>query len=298
MGDNVDTLGMSAHVLIALLTPLLAQSPVPTFRSDVTQIRVDVQVLTSEHSAEGLALTKSEFRVMDNGREQPIVGFASEDQVLDVMLLLDVSSSTVPIEAKIKSAAIEALTHVGPGDRVGATFFHSRTFLATGPTLDRELFKKRLTGIPWGGDGTDLNSAILNAALYLGRNGRPEARKAVVILTDNVGFKGTSDESVQAALWDNDVILSALIFPARQRSDAADVRPFVEATGGDVMRVETDVITFGVMFRRLRERYVLFYAAPPRDTVAIHTIKVELTGDAKASLKNPKVRARQGYRMR
>ena len=282
---------MVAPTLAAL--SLLAQTELPTYEAGIALVRVDVQVLAAGKAVHGL--TRSDFRVWDDGRAQAIVSFGAEDQSLDVMLLLDSSSSTLPIEGKIKSAAVDALASLGPLDRIAAAFFHTRTFLVSGPTPERPAVSAKLRSIPWGGDGTVLNGAVLNGALYLARQARPDARRAIVILTDNEGRKEASDEAVRTALWENDVILSALVFPAIHRKSEADIRPFVEDTGGDWLPAEARAIPFDELFRRLRERYVLFYRVPARRPGMPHRIKVDLSAEAKSRLHSVSVRARHGY---
>ena len=281
----------AAHTLAAFW--LLMQAELPTYEGGVALVRVDVQVLAAGKAVHGL--TQNDFRVWDDGRAQPIVSFGAENQSLDVMLLLDSSSSTLPIERRIKSAAVDALSSLGPLDRIAAAFFNTRTFLVSAPTPERPEVSTKLRNIPWGGDGTVLNATVLNGALYLARQARPAARRAIVILTDNEGRKEASDEAVRTALWENDVILSALIFPAVHRKSEADIRPFVEDTGGDCLAAEARAIPFDELFRRLRERYVLFYRAPARRPGMTHTIKVDLSGEAKSRLQGVSVKARHGY---
>ena len=88
-------------MLLATLLPLLLLAQdVATFRSEVRYIRVDAQVLKGSQPV--IDLKRDDFHILDEGVAQPITNFASEDVPLDIILLLDVSSSTTPIEQEIK----------------------------------------------------------------------------------------------------------------------------------------------------------------------------------------------------
>ncbi|MGH7247348.1 MAG: hypothetical protein ACREH9_04510, partial [Pseudomonadota bacterium] len=83
-----------ASILILLLPPwLAAQGPAesPVFRSEVSDVRVDVQVTENEHPVMDLAA--GDFMVTDDGAPQQIVYFAREREPLALALLLDVSGS-------------------------------------------------------------------------------------------------------------------------------------------------------------------------------------------------------------
>ena len=61
--------------------------------------------------------------------------------------------------------------------------------------------------------GTDITRGMLDAAKYIGREGRKEARHAIVILTDDQTERDREDESVLRALGRADAVMSALIAP-------------------------------------------------------------------------------------
>lgn len=62
----------------------------PVFRSEARFVTVDVQVLS--HNRPVVGLLQKSFLLLDDGVPQTITNFASEDQPLDIMLLVDVSS--------------------------------------------------------------------------------------------------------------------------------------------------------------------------------------------------------------
>ena len=268
----------------------------PVFRSSVEFIFVDAQVLSQGNPVRGL--TKQDFLVWDNGKPQTIVSFGADDQPLDVMLLIDISGSMVPIEQKVKSVAADAMASLLASDRVGIAVFSHRARLVIAPSSDRKKVDTAVRQISWVGTGTELNGTVLNTAKYLGNHARMEARWAVIILTDNKGYRSMPDEWVRDGLWESNVVMNALLFPKTAgESGDADVRRFVKHTGGETIVVRSADIPLAAMFRRLRERYGIMYHAPEGEPGSMRTIRVEMTPQARSKLKDVKIRARAGYKV-
>src|SRR5258708_35496839 len=78
------------------------------FRSDVSLVRVDAQVVDRDNRAI-TGLRVSDFVLREDGRVQQIRNFASESLPVDVLLLLDVSGSMRPHVQRIADAAHQAL---------------------------------------------------------------------------------------------------------------------------------------------------------------------------------------------
>jgi hypothetical protein len=66
--------------------------------------------------------------------------------------------------------------------------------------------------------GTDITRGLLDAASYIGREGRRDARRAIVILTDDQTEFNRDEEGVERALTRADSVLSALIAPDAMRN--------------------------------------------------------------------------------
>ena len=73
------------------------------FRSDVSLVRVDAQVVDRDNRAV-TGLADGDFVLREEGRPQTIHNFASENMPVDVLLLLDVSASMRPHVERIASA--------------------------------------------------------------------------------------------------------------------------------------------------------------------------------------------------
>src|SRR5215467_9003404 len=109
-----------------ILLPAVFADDEVVFKSDVSLVRVDAQVVNSSNRAiTGLRAT--DFVLREGGRVQPIRNFASENMPVDVLLLLDVSASMRPHVQRIADASHQALRVLRDDDRVGIMVFDRST---------------------------------------------------------------------------------------------------------------------------------------------------------------------------
>ncbi len=185
------------------------------FRSDVSLFRVDAQVVDRGNRAI-TGLRMDDFILRDEGKVQQIRNFASEDMPLDVLFLLDVSASMRPHVERIADAAHEALRVLSDEDRFGIIVFDRMArvrmpFRKGRANVEREL-NTLLRQESFHG-GTDITTGMLYAARYIGKEGRRDARRAIVILTDDETQRERDDVGVLVALERADAVMSALIAP-------------------------------------------------------------------------------------
>ena len=172
------------------------------YKADVAMVRVDTQVLDRDNRpVKGLRV--EDFVLREEGRALEIRGFAREEMPMDVLLLLDVSTSMRPHIQRISSAAHSALAVLGKDDRIAIMVFDVNTrvrmALRGDPTgaereLDRVIKDERFNG------GTDITRAMFDAARYLDRDGRKQARRAIVIVTDDETQFQSDEEGVERTL--------------------------------------------------------------------------------------------------
>ncbi|MBV8070272.1 MAG: VWA domain-containing protein [Acidobacteriaceae bacterium] len=214
-------------LLVVLAIGARADDDPVTFKSDVSMTRVDAQVLDETGRAiTGLQL--SDFVLRLNGRVVPIRNLASENMPLDVLLLLDVSGSMEPHVERIASASQQALNVLTGKDRVGIMVFDTYTrvrlpFRNSHSDVERELNhlirSERFNG------GTRITHALLDAARYIQREARPEARRAIVILTDDETQDEENEPRVESALAEANAVLSFLQAPYEVPTMAGGGRP-------------------------------------------------------------------------
>ncbi len=204
------------------------------FRSDVSLIRVDAQVVDRNNRAI-TGLGPDDFVLRDEGIVREIRNFAREDMPLDVLLLLDVSASMRPHVERIASAAHQALTVLGEDDRVGIMVFDRSTRLRMPFRKGRSNVEREMDSLlrheTFHG-GTDITRGMFDAAAYVKREGRREARRAIVILTDDETERDRDEEGVLAALERSDTVMSALIAPDAMGTHKGIGRPQRGGTWG------------------------------------------------------------------
>jgi VWFA-related protein len=220
----------------ALVTGLFAgNDDDPVFRSDVSLVRIDAQVVDSGNRAI-THLHAGDFILREDGKVVPIRNFASENMPLDVLFLLDVSASMRPHVQRIADASGQALTVLGKDDRMGIMVFDRSTrvrlpFNGSPQDVQRE-FDRLLRQERFNG-GTDITRAMLDAADYIRREGRRDARRAIVILTDDQTEFDRDDAGVGRALARADAVMCALIAPdAGQYGQRGGGRPGGLGGGG------------------------------------------------------------------
>ena len=160
------------------------------------------------------------------------------------------------------------------------------------------------------GGGTHIQQAVDDAALLFRQEKRSQRRRAVLIITDNMGMRTKSEGSVVRDFWEADALLSGLIVPNttfRALNTAATVtnplhlmmsagmKGIAEKTGGDSLNANDPGAAFQESMRRIRSRYSLYYAQPEAKSHTMRSIRVELAGEAAKQHPKARVRARTGY---
>ena len=186
------------------------------FRSDVSLVRVDAQVLDSSGRAI-TGLEQRDFVLREEGRDREIRNFSNENMPLDVLILVDVSTSMRSNVEKVAAASQEALSILGPEDRVAMMVFdrQSRLRLPFSPARSQQVqmeFSRLLNQEHFNG-GTDITRALLDAATYVRRSGRTGVRRAVVILTDDQTEFNRDEPAVVHAMTRADAVVSLLLAP-------------------------------------------------------------------------------------
>ncbi len=205
----------SLLLVFALAIGTLAAGDDVVFHSDVSLVRVDAQVVDSSNRAI-IHLRAEDFVLREDGRVVPIRNFASENMPVDVLFLLDVSGSMRPHVQRIADASGQALTELGNNDRMGIMVFDRATRVRLAFSSDRQAVQRefdRLLRDERFNGGTDITRAMQDAADYMRREGRRDARRAIVILTDDRTEFDRDDEAVERALTRADAVMCALIAP-------------------------------------------------------------------------------------
>jgi len=128
-------------------------------------------------------LRRENFKIFEDGVEQKIAYFGTNDQPFTVALLIDTSGSTHFRLDDIQSAAITFVSKLKPDDSVMVISFDDRIRVLCQPTTDRNVISRAIRQTSTGG-GTRLYDAV--GELLTRHLKAVSGRKAVVLFTDGV----------------------------------------------------------------------------------------------------------------
>jgi len=155
-------------------------------------------------------LTKSDFRLWEDGVEQQVAFFTSVDKPFSVVLVLDTSGSTRFKIEDIQDAAIAFVNQLRADDRVMIISFDDDIRVLTEFTNDRYRMRDAIRRTRTG-NGTRLYDAV--DLVINQRLNQVDGRKAVVLFTD--GVDTASRHSSYASNVRDAEELDALIYPVQ-----------------------------------------------------------------------------------
>jgi hypothetical protein len=131
----------------------------PTFSTNVVAVEVPI-LATGSNSTPATGLAASDFRVYQDGTEQPVAGLLTEAEPLSVAVLLDTSLSIRARFENTRAAAAGFLDQLRPADAVMVASFGDGTFVGCEFTRDRAVARDALLRMRAGGSITRLHDAI------------------------------------------------------------------------------------------------------------------------------------------
>lgn len=185
--------GASLLVLLSLCVVAAAQTvdddETVRVKSDLVLLNVGV---ADPKGRPIIDLAQSDFAVYEDGVRQTITNFEPTETPFSLILLLDMSGSTLNFRTSLKQAATRFLDALGPEDRVAVVTFHAgnkkghtedKIETLTPFTTDR---RKMAQGIQLaeGQGATNFYKALQYSLRELAKEGK--RRKAIVVLTDGI----------------------------------------------------------------------------------------------------------------
>ena len=172
-----------AALLIAIPCGIQAQQPDDVITTDTALVQLNVGVVNQRGEAV-TTLSSNDFVVYEDGVRRPIVAFEPTDAPFSLVLLLDMSGSTINFRQQIQMAALRFLDALTPEDRVAVVQFNGKgvkSLLGFTNDLRRVAYAITLAG---GSGDTPLYEGLKYSVKELGHEGK--RRKAVVVLTDGI----------------------------------------------------------------------------------------------------------------
>jgi Ca-activated chloride channel family protein len=177
-----------ATILVSsLVMPIGAQQAQdPVFRSGASLVALNVSVLDGGGRRFVTDLSRNDFAVFEDGVQQEVSFFESSIVPVDLVLMLDTSSSMSDKIGVVQEAAVNFLRTLRAGDRGAVVTFADRVQIVEKLTSDRSKLEQAVQGtVPHG--GTALHNALYVALREFGGEMREEAtvrRRAIALLTD------------------------------------------------------------------------------------------------------------------
>ena len=171
-----------ALLVVFAVAPAGAQEPDDIIRTETSLVQLNIGVVDKQGRAV-TSLTKNDFVVYEDGIKQPIQLFEPVDAPFSLVLMLDMSGSTVNFRGQLKLASQRFLDALAPDDRVSVIQFNKNVKTLTGFTVDRRKTAYAID-IADGAGETHFYEALKYALRELEKEGK--RRKAIVVLTDGL----------------------------------------------------------------------------------------------------------------
>jgi Ca-activated chloride channel homolog len=189
--DAVPRLAIANALLLLLAAPLGARQ-VPehaqdtVFRSGASLVALNVSVLDGGGHKFVTDLAKDDFAVFEDGVQQQVSFFESSQVPVDLILMIDTSSSMADKIEVVHEAAINFLRTLRTGDRGAVVSFADGVQVLEKLTDERTKLEQAVHKTAAHG-GTALNNALYVALREFGgatRADGPLRRRAIALLTD------------------------------------------------------------------------------------------------------------------
>jgi len=159
-----------------------AQDVDEVIRTDTSLIQLNVGVVDKQ-GRPVTSLTRNDFVVYEDGVKQSIQHFEPAEAPFSLVLMLDMSGSTVTFRQQLKLASMRFLDALAPEDRVAVIQFNAKVKSLSGFSVDRQKTAYAIE-IADGAGETHFYQALKFALKELAKEGK--RRKAIVVLTDGL----------------------------------------------------------------------------------------------------------------
>jgi len=197
------TLILSFAMLLAFAAGVLAQQPDEVITTDTSLVQLNVGVVDKSGNSV-TTLSRNDFVVYEDGVRRPILSFEPTEAPFSLVLMLDMSGSTVNFRQQIQGAALRFLDALTTEDRVAIVEFNGKGVKSLlGFSTDRRKIAYAIT-LATGAGETPLYEALKFSLRELAHEGK--RRKAIVVLTDGLDTEvRNKDRAIVAKASDAEV---------------------------------------------------------------------------------------------
>ena len=165
-----------------------AQEVDDVVRTETSLVQLHVGVVDKQ-GRPVTSLTRDDFVIYEDGVKQTIQYFEPTEAPFSLVLLLDMSGSTVSFRQQLKLASQRFLDALAPADRVAVIQFNAKVKPLSGFSVDRRKTAYAID-IAEGEGETHFYEALKYALRELEKEGKEgKRRKAIVVLTDGLDSK-------------------------------------------------------------------------------------------------------------
>lgn len=323
---------VKALILLAALTTtainVVAQDDDP-IRVDSSLVRLNVGVVDLK-GRPITSLGSSNFEVFEDGVKQDITRLEPSTAPFSVVIILDMSGSTLGFRQVIKQSAFRFIDALSPADRIAVIEFYDQVNVRNDFTTDRRTIATSID-VANGRGKTQLYKALEVALDKLAKE--RSRRKAIIVLTDGIDTAVRDKDRAFLERLKDDQIPNAIkpeasdiLNKVLNRSDAQGVTIYPLALPtGDPAKLADPTPRQVAMYKAARTRLQiiadrsggtlntinrleemgLLYAQVAADLRTLYTIEYQSTNDKRdgkwrairIDVKNPELisRTRQGY---
>ena len=174
---------------------------------------VNIPIVVSDRSGRFIPrLTKDDFVLYEDGVQQEVASFGSEEVPFNVALLLDVSPSVEGNTQDIQDAALAFVRQLRPQDRVMVVSFDRNVNFLTDFTSNRQELEYAIRRVRTG-SGTSVYEAVYEVVSRRLRN--LEGRKALILFSDGedtTSHRVDYDDAINI-VTESDVLVYGLRYP-------------------------------------------------------------------------------------
>lgn len=162
------------------------EEEIETVSVDTGLVDLNVSVFSSDPLRPVGELQQQDFAVLENGAPEEITFFASAATPFDLVLLIDLSGSTVKKLDLIRKSAARFVEAARPTDRIGIITFTNAPVIVSPLTSDRRQLLERIKLIEKPVGGTNFWDSLRFVLQRIFRVQDAARRQAVIVMSDGV----------------------------------------------------------------------------------------------------------------
>jgi VWFA-related protein len=162
------------------------ENEVETIRVDTKLVDLNVTIFSRDPQRPIGELQQKDFAVFEDGVPEEISFFASAATPFDLVLLIDLSGSTVDKLGLIRKSATRFVEAARPMDRISIVTFTDLPFVVSPLTADRKQLTERIKKIEKPNGGTNFWDSLVYVLKNIFGAKDPSRRQAVIVMSDGV----------------------------------------------------------------------------------------------------------------